>query len=378
MILRCSSFQQMAEEISGQNLPVVVFGAGVIGTITTLEILRQYHLLERILFYTDNDSRLHKQKISAGKREIEIKPVDELNSVPAKTAVIITISRYTEALKQLNTMTCTGNMSCYIMPMMCVHNFCSNSSEGIPELTNKQQIPKKIHYMWLGKKPLPVNLQKCIDSWRKYCPDYEIVQWDESNYDISKNNYMRQAYEQEAYGFVPDYARLDILYEQGGIYMDTDVEVIRCMDDMLCQQAFCGVEKWQTLNFGGCSGAIKGHKAIRRFLDARGDIPFLNKDGSQNRSTCGFYDTAIALNNGYQINGKTQNIMGMNIYAFDYFHSYDYMSGQITQTEHTYSIHWFHGGWMDEKMKQENVDAATAYNGVYQRCLANTDMLGSL
>ena len=196
-----------------------------------------------------------------------------------------------------------------------------------------------------------------------------MIRWDESNYDISKNRYMEQAYEAGAYGFVPDYARLDILYEHGGIYMDTDVEVIRNLDDMLYQQAFCGVEKWQTINFGGCSGAVKGHKAVGQFLDERKKIAFLNEDGSQNKNTCGFYDTKVALRNGYKINGKTQNVMGMNIYAFDYFHPYDYMSGQTVETGNTYTVHRFNGGWMNERMRQENINAVKVYNEIYQKCM---------
>ena len=140
--------------------------------------------------------------------------------------------------------------------MMCLMNFHKQDVCGIIKEYRKQMIPKKIHYMWLGGKEIPRNLQLCIDSWKKYCPDYEIVQWNESNYDIGKNKYMKMAYENKKYGFVPDYARLDILYNYGGIYMDTDVEVVRSLDDLLYQSAFCGVEKWQTINFGGCSGCL--------------------------------------------------------------------------------------------------------------------------
>lgn len=369
MILRCTSFQQMAEEIMEQNMSIVVFGAGVIGTITTPEILRQYHLIERIIFYVDNNSNVQKQKIVLSDRKIDIKSIDGLKNASAKIAMIIAVSRYTEVLKQLNAMSCSDDMPCYILPMMCIQNFCVGDSEGLPVLTREPVIPKKIHYMWLGKRPLPENLQRCIDSWKKYCPDYEVIRWDESNYDISKTEYMKQAYEAGAYGFVPDYARLDILYEHGGIYMDTDVEVVRSLDDLLYQQAFCGVEKWQTINFGGCSGAVKGHESIRFFMDCRKNLSFLCEDGSQNRTTCGFYDTNVALRNGYIMNGKTQNVMGMNIYAFDYFHPYDYMSGQTVQTRNTYTIHRFNGGWMDEGMRQENRKAAGEYNRIYRECV---------
>lgn len=372
MILKCTSFEQMNKEIVEHDMSIVVFGAGVIGTVTVPEVLRQYDLLNRVLFYVDNSCSMQGQRVDAANKTIDIKTVDSLMSVEENTAIIIAVSRYTDVLEQLNSMQCTENMTGYLMPMMCIHNFCSGISEGTPVLADQPLIPKRIHYMWLGKKQIPENLQKCIDSWKKYCPDYEIIQWDESNYDISKNSYMQQAYEAGAYGFVPDYARLDILYQYGGIYMDTDVEVIRSLDDMLYQQAFCGVEKWQTINFGGCSGAIQGYEAIRKFMIEREKISFIKEDGKQNRNTCGFYDTNVALQNGYIINGKTQNVMGINIYAFDYFHAYDYMSGQTCKTEHTYSIHRFNGGWLDEKMRQANADVSKEYDRIYRKCVYGT------
>lgn len=371
MRVKCTSFEEMRREISERDMSVVVFGAGVIGTVTVPEILRQYGLLGRVAFYIDNSPAAWERKIVWEDRVLEIKPVDELRNVGKNTAVLIAVSRYAEILAQLEQMSHKVYISYYIIPMMNIHNFCSHISEGAPILSDKPLIPKIIHYMWLGKKQIPSNLQKCIDSWKKYCPDYEIIRWDENNYDVEKHAYMKAAYEKGAYGFVPDYARLDILYRHGGIYMDTDVEVIKNLDLLLYQEAFCGVEKWQVLNFGGCSGAIKGHRMIGAFLKAREDVLFLDADGRTNTATCGFYDTNVALKYGYQINGTTQNIRGMNIYAFDYFHPYDYMSGHTYLTEHTYAIHRFNGGWLDEKMKRANQETMREYDRIYELAVRN-------
>ena len=371
MILKCTSFEEMHREISKRDMDIVVFGAGVIGTVTVPEILRQYDLLWRVSFYIDNSHDAQGRKVMLRNRTVDIKPVTALNGVGKNTVIIIAISRYAEILEQLEQMPCTQDMTCYIMPMMCIHNFCSDISGGTSILSDKPLIPQKIHYMWLGKKQIPSNLQKCIDSWKKYCPDYEIIQWNENNYDINKHAYMRDAYERGAYGFVPDYARLDILYQYGGIYMDTDVEVIKNLDPLLYQAAFCGVEKWQVVNFGGCSGAVKGHPIIEKFLEAREDIPFLDKNGNPNTVTCGYYDTNVILESGYQINGTTQHIQGMNVYASDYFHPYDYMSGHVHMTEHTYSVHWFNGGWLDEKMKLANQETMQEYDRIYELAVQN-------
>ena len=104
-------------------------------------------------------------------------------------------------------------------------------------------IPKKIHYCWIGGNPLPELAIKCIESWKKYCPDYEIIEWNEKNYDFRKNQFMREAYDEKKWGFVPDYARLDIIYEHGGIYLDTDVEIIKPLDSLLKEQGFAGMEQ---------------------------------------------------------------------------------------------------------------------------------------
>lgn len=348
-----------------------MFGAGVIGQVTAPEIMRMYDLLPFLECYIDNDEEKWETIISVCGRRLPVHSPEFLRFCERDTVILLNVSRFSDAVNQLERMACTAEMDCYIMPMMCIHNFCLRKSGGEAIMAEMPLIPKKIHYMWLGKQKIPDRLQKCIDSWKRYCPDYEIIRWDENNYDITKTAYMKEAYEAGAYGFVPDYARLDILYHNGGIYMDTDVEVRRGLDSLLYQEAFCGVEKWQVLNFGGCSGAVKGQPMLRNFLDARTQLKFIDKDGKKNRTTCGFYDTKVALEHGYVLDGTTQNIRGMNIYASDYFHPYDYMSGIVNCTEHTYSVHWFNGGWLDEKMKLENEEAVRRFDQIYRFSLEN-------
>lgn len=367
MRIECCDFGTLANYIINSNKRFVMFGSGVIGQITTPEILRDNNMLKYLDCYLDNDVHKWGDFVEIDTNKYEIKSPSYLNSCGDNTAILINISRFADVLEQLKGMSCTKNMTAFILPMMCIHNFCSDKSGGEPVLSDVSLIPKVIHYMWLGKKPIPSNLQKCIDSWKKYCPDYEIREWNEDNYDINKHPYMKQAYEKRAYGFVPDYARLDILYNHGGFYLDTDVELKKSLDELRYQEAFVGVEKWQVVNFGGCSGSVKGHPMIKKFLDARQNIFYCDEFGNQNKNTCGFYDTQVILNEGYKINGMTQNINGMNIYAYDYFHSYDYMSGITNETENTYSIHWFNGGWMDDKMKKANEESSRRYLELYSQ-----------
>ncbi len=368
MKLLCQNYEELAERIKLSNKKIVMFGAGVVGQITMPNILKQYGLLDFIDCYLDNDSSKWESMISICGKKYVIKSPEYLNECKEESIIFLNISRYSEVLSQLEAMECTENMECYLTPMLCIHNFCMTESKGAGVMSTLPMIPKKINYMWLGGKAMPDKLKRCIDTWHKLCPDYEIIEWNEDNYDLKKHPYMIEAYESGGFGFVPDYARIDILYNYGGLYMDTDIELIKNLDPLLNQEAFCGLEKWQVVNFGGCSGAVQGHPMIKKFLDARKDIHFIDSNGKQNRNTCGFYDTNVILKEGYLMNGMTQNIGGMNIYAYDYFHPYDYMSGITNITDNTYSIHCFNCGWMDENMKLQNMKSQREYLKLYNGC----------
>lgn len=140
-------------------------------------------------------------------------------------------------------------------------------------------IPKKIHYCWFGRNPLPESAKKCIESWKKYCPAYEIIEWNEDNFDLTENRYAREAYEQKKWAFVSDYARLKIVYEQGGIYMDVDVELIKPLDELTELDGYMGFEKeidgqmWIATGLG--FGARAGHPIVGALLKDYEDIPFI-------------------------------------------------------------------------------------------------------
>ena len=341
----------------------------MIGQVIVPQLLKQMGIMSHVIGYIDNDRTKWNSTIQVEEHSFQVYPPEYMKEVGSETTVFINLTRFAAVLEQLENMSCTMKMDCYITPMLLVHNLCMQSSQGRPVLTDSPLIPKKLHYMWLGGKQIPIGLQKCLDSWERFCPEYEIIQWNEDNYDVYKHPYMKEAYERGAYGFVPDYARLDILYEHGGIYLDTDVELVRSLDPLLYQEAFAGMEKWQDIALGGGFGAVKGHPMVRKFLDARKNIHFVDDYGNENRTTCGFYETRTAFAYGYIINGMTQNVGGMNIYAYDYFLPYDYMTGQCNNTEHTYAVHWYDGGWMDEQMKKSNELTKELYQCVYDRAL---------
>ena len=217
-------------------------------------------------------------------------------------------------------------------------------------------IKKTIHYCWIGGNPLPKSAKKCIASWKKYCPDYEIIEWNETNYDFTKNQYMREAFEAKKWGFVPDYARLDIIYQHGGIYLDTDVEIIKSFDPILKNKGFAGFETPDYVNFGQGFGAEEGNPVIKKLMDSYDDLRFKKEDGSLNMIASPELNTETLISIGLNRNGKKQTINdSLTIYPMDYFCPKSLNDGIIRKTENTYSIHHFDASWFDnDKQKEKN------------------------
>ena len=209
-------------------------------------------------------------------------------------------------------------------------------------------IPKKIHYCWFGGNPLPESAKKYIETWKKYCPDYEIIEWNETNFDLNQNQYCKEAYEAKKWAFVSDYARLKVLYDNGGIYMDTDVEVAKPLDDLLQYNWFAGFEAEDRIQTG-VIGAERKNDFIKLLLEDYTKRKFINSQNEYDLTTNVQVLTRkikqnyrIQLNNTYQIFGNNYLLL-----PFDYLCCKDYLSGKIYKTEHSYTIHHFEGSWLD-------------------------------
>ena len=215
-------------------------------------------------------------------------------------------------------------------------------------------IPKIIHYCWFGGNPLPPLAHKCIESWRKYCPDYEIIQWNEDNFDISACPlYVRQAYEAKKWPFVTDYVRLKVVYDHGGIYMDTDVELIKPLEGYLNNGAFFGFEEGKNIATGLGFGAEKGHGILLELMADYNSAPFIREDGSFDQTPCPERNTAVFLRRGLKQNNERQILDGdILILPSDYLCPIDYLSGKKKCTRNTVSIHWFSESWKTEQEKQ--------------------------
>ena len=206
-------------------------------------------------------------------------------------------------------------------------------------------IPKKIHYCWFGRNELPTKAVHCIESWKKYCPDYKIIQWNEDNYDVYQNPYTTFVYNNKKYAFLSDFARLQIILNEGGLYFDVDVEIVRPLDDLLAHESFFGFEAQEYVNTGVGFGAEANNPVVESMLREY-DILL---DGKHGTIGCPLLNTQALIKKGLKQNGIKQVVDGATIYPIQCFNPYDDPTGVLNMTQETFSIHWYAKSWMDKK-----------------------------
>jgi mannosyltransferase OCH1-like enzyme len=215
-------------------------------------------------------------------------------------------------------------------------------------------IPKIIHYCWFGRGQMPELALKCIESWHRYLPDYTMKLWNEGSFDINTVPYVKEAYEARKYAFVTDYIRLYALYHEGGIYMDTDVEVLKPLDDLLDLPAFSGYESNKFTNFPtGLMASAAGGVWVKEQLDYYTDRHFILPDGSLDMTTNTVTISRIMKENGFELTGEYQVYKNdMHCFPSDYFCPMT-STRVLKLTKNSYCIHHFAGSWHTPTLKQK-------------------------
>ncbi|MCM1078831.1 MAG: glycosyl transferase [Bacteroidales bacterium] len=227
-------------------------------------------------------------------------------------------------------------------------------------------IPKIIHYCWFGRNPLPEEAKKCIASWRKYLPDYEIKEWNEDNFDVNIIPYTAEAYAMKKYAFVSDYARFWILYKYGGLYFDTDVEVIRPLDDIVARGNFMGYETDPvkklagSINPGLGMGMASGNKLIEKMLAGYENRHFVYEQVMKNQITVVHIATQVLTESGLRSIQGMQEVDGVWVYPSEYFCPIKVTTGRMHITENTRTIHHYAGTW---------AEASFSVKQLLRRCL---------
>lgn len=207
-------------------------------------------------------------------------------------------------------------------------------------------IPKKIHYCWFGRGEKPATVRRCMDSWHKYLPDYEFVEWTEDSFDIDSYPFAREAYDKGKFAFVADVARLHALYTQGGIYLDTDVELFGSFDPFLCHQAFTGFERGRDITTG-VIGAEKGNAWIRELLGLYDGKHFVQEDGTLDLSTnVRLITDYMVHSHGFVPEDSFQEPDGLvTIYPGEFFSPLDPLTRKVRKTPKTVAVHHYMASW---------------------------------
>lgn len=228
-------------------------------------------------------------------------------------------------------------------------------------------IPKTIHYCWFGRNPKPKLAKKCIKSWKKHCPDYEIIEWNEDSFDISSCSLcVRQAYEAKKWAFVTDYVRLKVVYEHGGIYLDTDVELCKKLDQLLIYGAFFGFEDGIHVATGLGFGAEKGAQILLDMMQDYDTIPFVKEDGKLDITPCPQRNTEALKRYGLVQNDTRQVLDGRTlILPSVVLCPLSYTTGILRKTKDTISIHHFSATWKSEEAKRREKEKRNALKRDY-------------
>lgn len=215
-------------------------------------------------------------------------------------------------------------------------------------------IPKIIHYCWFGNADKPKLFYKCYSSWKKYCKDFKIIEWNGNNFDIrSAPLYVQQAYHEKKWAFVTDYVRLKVVYEYGGVYLDTDVELKKHIDKLLTYTAFFGFEDQNNVATGLGFGAVPKYSLVKEMMEDYNSILFVLPDGTFDTTPCPERNTKILIKKGLRLNDSIQ-IIDDNVLILPsiYMCPIDYHTGHYRRSLKTISVHWFSASWHTAEQKQ--------------------------
>lgn len=338
------------------NKKLVCFGAGR-GLRNFLQYYGSEHIEQCIHCIADNMYEYMEKEIQINDVKIPIIDIDTLLNMK-DIILLITCRDICGVYEQLSSYPELEDIWCFTtIYIIGETNRKEEENRYYPEnyrITKEPEIPKRIHYCWFGIHDIPKKNRIWMESWEKYCPDYEIVRWDENNYDVTKNEYMYEAYKAGRWGFVSDYARLDIIYNYGGIYLDTDVELLKNLDELLYQRVFAGVDGSRNISLGLGFGAKKGVSIIKELKDLYKNKKFKKKDGSYDLTAVPTIQRPYFIEKGYINNGEYQIIDGMTVYSEKVLSAKCSWTGKIAPNEHSFTIHHYDGSWTDQSIREQN------------------------
>lgn len=326
---------------------VFVFGAGIQGQ-RWIKIFEDWGMSCRIQALIDNGK--WGGTIQGFLREYEIISMDEAcNALVQNDFILISSIHYLEIEKQILQFLDGKDIFYTSTTDISREQLVVSDYEGVVRESESQLIPKKIHYAWFGGE-MPDKMKRNIESWHRFCPDYEIKKWSDDNYDVTKNTYMHQAYQNKVWGFVPDYLRLDVILNEGGVYFDTDVELVDNIDDMLYQKCFGVSDCSFAMNLGSGFGAQPGCDIIRELRDYYDNQVFEFSDGSLNKVSCNTHHYNVMRRYGFNVNDCLQKCGDMNVYPMIISGACSFARKTRVVPGKTKWIHYGEVSWMENSL----------------------------
>ena len=358
MIYKTDSLIGFVQEIKND---VYCFGAGR-AFISFLDMFAHFKLESYIKAVVDKNLKITGsfKRVANGVNIPIISLQQMLNDIRPNDCILITTAAYEEVISQLEQIEKLNNTKFYIYSIMSIEQHDYELSRiAVPKQLStdqKLQIPKVIHYCWFGRQQIPDQYKKWMESWKYYCPDYEIIEWNEDHYDVHKNKYISQAYEKKKWAFVSDYARIDIVNEYGGIYLDTDVELIKNIDVLLMNEAFCCFETIQCVAYGLGFGARKNNSILSELIEYYSDANFIMEDGRLNQTACPIIQTEVMQRHGLVCNGEFQVVDGMTVYPSCVLCGMSPYSFRVKKNlEDSYAIHHYAGSWVEGHSGKDSI-----------------------
>ncbi len=333
---------------------IVCWGSGKRFRSSTLPFLQKSGLMDRLRGFVDVTGT--KNSLPNGE-ELPLIPKSRLAEMDREcTVLMVAVTGYREVLAQLQADPELAGFEAIpsMYPEFLYEDLQLLTAEKPPVNYRKHDapvIPKKIHAIWFSGEPLPDLYRRCLDSWKRYAPDFEIRIWDLNSYHPDHCLFFDQAISDKNWAFASDYARADILRRYGGVYMDLDVEMLRPIDDLLYNDAYMSFESMDRIECGSGMGAVPEHPILQEICESYERRPYLKEDGSWDTSTCPVRYTQIIERHGLKKNGSFQSVGDITVYPFETLTCKSFDTGIVYHTEHSYTVHHHNGSWIPGSAK---------------------------
>lgn len=350
-----------------RNKRCVCFGAGLMA-LHMIYLMEDWELSNHIVAFVDNNPDKWNTFFNVEQYSYPIVSMQEaVQYVRDDVVAVITCADVVGMKEKMREFPQFKNIICYSLTEVAQGQLLISDYDSSIIYGNIPLIPKKIHYCWFGGN-MPEFMKRNVQRWKELCPDYEIIEWNDDNYDVKKSRYTYEAYKKKKWGFVPDYIRLDVIYRYGGIYMDTDVELLQRPDALLCQKGFFTKDCTFFVNPGAGYGAVAGEELVRELRDYYDDRHFIMEDGECDLTTSQMHGYRVLRNHGIKVNDTLQQIQGFNFYPM-VMASTNVYSLQMRKSNKAYFAHYATATWMHDTHKESRKKMQDALPGLIKYSL---------